>query len=112
MNSFLHLWAYKKLLKTIEFKARVEGIPVIKVNPKGMSSKCPICQSKLKENGYRRLKCPSCGFEADRDYVAALNVRMKAFSGGLDCSRLDVNPNRMRKKSLGQKAPKIFDSLR
>jgi len=77
----LHLWAYKKLLETLEFKAKVEGIPVIKVNPKGTSSKCPICLSKLKENGYRKLKCPSCGLEADRDYTASLNIKMKAFRG-------------------------------
>jgi IS605 OrfB family transposase len=79
----LTLWAYKKLLETLEFKAKIEGIPVIRVNPRGTSSKCPICQSKLKENGYRRLRCPSCGFKGDRDYVASLNVRMKALSGGL-----------------------------
>ena len=95
----LTLWAYKKLLETIEFKAKVEGIPVIKVNPKGTSSKYPICQSKLKENGYKRLKCPSCGFKGDRDYIASLNLKMKAPSGGLDCSRLDVNPNGMREES-------------
>jgi len=101
----LHLWAYKKLLKTIEFKAGVEGISVIKVNPKGTSSKCPICQSKLKEVSYRRLRCPSCGFEADRDYIGALNVKMKAFSGGLDSPQPDVNPNGMKGKSLGAKCP-------
>jgi len=105
----LTLWAYKKLLEAAEFKARVEGIPIVRVNPKGTSSKCPICQSKLKENGYRRLKCPSCGFEGDRDYVAALNLKMKALSGGLDCSQPDVATNGMRGKSLGaQKAPRIF----
>ena len=96
----LHLWAYKKLLETIEFKAKVEGIPVIKVNPKGTSSKCPVCQSKLKENGYRRLKCPSCRFEADRDYIAALNLKMKASSGRLDSPQPNVNPNGMKGKSL------------
>ena len=101
----LTLWAYKKFLEALEFKAGVEGISVIKVNPKGTSTKCPICQSKLKEVSYRRLRCPSCGFEADRDYVASLNIRMKASSGGLDCPRLDVNPNRMRGKSLGAFCP-------
>ena len=80
----LHIWAYKKLLETIEFKAKIEGIPIVKVNPKGTSSKCPICQSKLKRVGYRRLRCSSCGFEGDRDYIASLNLRMKASSGGLD----------------------------
>ena len=101
----LHLWAYKKLLETLEFKAKVEGIPVIKVNPRGTSSECPVCQSRLKENGYRRLKCPSCRFEAGRDYIAALNVRMKASSGGLDSPQPDVSPNGMREKSLGTKSP-------
>jgi len=92
----LTLWAYKKLLETIEFKAKVKGIPVIKVNPKGTSSKCPICQFKLKSNGYRKLKCPSCGFEDDRDYIAALNLKMKALSGGLDSPQPDVTTNGMK----------------
>ena len=99
-------------METIEFKAKIEGIPVIKVSPKGTSTKCPICQSKLRENGYRRLKCPSCGFEGDRDYIASLNLKMKALSGGLDRSRLDVNPNRMRGEVVGGFLPlKFFDSL-
>ena len=101
----LHLWAYRKLLETIEFKAKVEGVPTVKVNPKRTSSRCPICQSRLKENGYRRLRCPSCGFEGDRDYIASLNLKMKAFSGGLDSPQPDVNPNRMRGKSLGASSP-------
>jgi len=110
----LTLWAYKKLLETIEFKAKIEGIPIVKVNPKGTSSKCPICQSKLKENGYRRLKCPSCGFEGDRDYIAALNLKMKAFSGGLDSSQPDATPSRNEGEAgkRGLKRPnEFFDSL-
>jgi len=100
----LHLWAYGKLLETMEFKARVEGIPVIKVNPRGTSSRCPICQSKLKSNGYRRLRCPSCGFEGDRDYVAALNLKMKALSGGLDSPQPNVNPNGMKGESKNEES--------
>ena len=108
----LTLWAYKKLLETLEFKAKIEGIPIVKVNPRRTSSKCPICQSKLRENGYRRLKCPSCGFEGDRDYIAALNLKMKALSGGLDCLRPDVNPNGMKGEvARGKKPLKFFDSL-
>jgi putative transposase len=30
------------------------------------------------ENGYRVFKCPRCGFEADGDTVAVLNIEMKA----------------------------------
>ena len=41
---------------------------------------CPRCSTKMRENGYRVLKCPSCSFEADRDTVAVLNIEMKALS--------------------------------
>jgi len=48
--------------------------------------------------------------ETLRDYVKALNLRMKVLPGGLDSPQPDVNPNRMR-GLLGQKASRIFDSL-
>ena len=67
---------------------------------------------KLKENGYRRLRCPSCGFEGDRDYVAALNLRMKAFSGGLDSPQPDATPSRNEGEVARGKMPlEFFDSL-
>ena len=34
--------------------------------------------NKLVENSYRKLKCIKCGFEADRDTVAILNIEKKA----------------------------------
>jgi putative transposase len=81
--------------------------PLVIVDPSGTSSECPKCDSKLEENGYRRLKCPRCGFEADRDIVGKLNIRKKAlkmlgikidFGGVLAplivTQMIDVNPNR------------------
>ncbi|NAY89201.1 MAG: transposase, partial [Desulfurococcales archaeon] len=35
--------------------------------------------SKLVENSYRKLKCIKCGFEADRDATAILNIEKKAY---------------------------------
>jgi putative transposase len=32
----------------------------------------------LEETGYRRLRYPRCGFEADRDVIGKLNIRMRA----------------------------------
>jgi hypothetical protein len=32
----------------------------------------------MAENGYRRLRHPSCGFKADRDIVGKLNIRKRA----------------------------------
>ena len=48
-------------------------MPVAVIEPNGTSSICPGCGSKLRENGYRVLKCRNCGFEADRDTIA-LNI--------------------------------------
>jgi transposase len=68
------------------------GTPPAIVDPSGTSSECPQCNSKLAESGYRRLKCPRCGFEADRDIMGKLNIRkgalkilrIKADLGGSD----------------------------
>ena len=54
------------------------GAPLVTVDPKGASSECQQCDSKLEENGYRRLGCPSYGFEVDRDVVEKLNIRKRA----------------------------------
>ncbi|MEM4017129.1 MAG: zinc ribbon domain-containing protein, partial [Fervidicoccaceae archaeon] len=47
---------------------------------RGTSSTCPICGLKLVEKGYRRLRCPRCGFEADRDTIAVMNIERIAIS--------------------------------
>ncbi|MGC8675332.1 zinc ribbon domain-containing protein [Fervidicoccus sp.] len=50
------------------------------VDPRRTSSTCPVCGSKLRENGYRRLKCHRCGFEGNRDHIAILNIERRALS--------------------------------
>ena len=83
------------------------GAPIVIVDPWGTSSECPQCESKLEENGYRRLRCPRCGFEADRDVIGKLNIRKRALKmlgikvipGGVLAPRTapqmtDINPNR------------------
>jgi transposase len=54
------------------------GTPPAIVDPRGTSSECSKHDSKLAESGYRRLKCPRCGFEADRDVIRKLNIRKRA----------------------------------
>jgi transposase len=53
------------------------GAPIVIVDPRNTSSECPKCDSKLEENEYRGLKCPICGFEADRDFIGKLNIRKR-----------------------------------
>ncbi len=78
MNGRLHRWSFRRFQQILEYKARLAGLNVIYVNPRGTSRRCPICGGKLSPNGHRRLKCPRCGFEGDRDVVGALNVMKRA----------------------------------
>jgi len=70
----LYLMQYKRIQWWIEWQAKKYGLKVIKVNPAYSSTTCPKCGAKMKENGYRTLKCPNCGFEEHRDYVAVMNL--------------------------------------
>jgi len=97
----LIILSYRKLGIWIDWQAEKHGVPVVVVEPKGTSSTCPKCSSKLKENGYRRLKCPVCGLENDRDIIAVLNIERRALlkmGGSLTTptapQMTDVNPNR------------------
>ena len=100
----LIIMGYSRLGKWIDWQAMKHGVPLAIVKPNGTSSECPKCNSKLEENGYRRLRCPRCGFEADRDVIGKLNIRKRALkilriSGGALTTptapqTTDVNPNR------------------
>jgi IS605 OrfB family transposase len=103
----LIIMGYSRIERWIDWQAEKHGVPYVKVDPNGTSSECPICDYKgLEEVGYRRLRCPRCGFEADRDVIGKLNVRKKGlrklgikFSGGSLATptapqMTDVAPNR------------------
>jgi putative transposase len=97
----LTILSYRRLEHWIDWQCEKQGVPVIIVNPRGTSSTCPICSSKLVENNHRNLKCPRCGLEADRDTVAVMNIERIAISkmgGSLTTptapQMTDVAPNR------------------
>jgi transposase len=69
---------YSRLGRWIDWQAMKHGAPIVIVDPRDTSSECPNCDSKLEENGYRILRCPRCGFEADRDVIGKLNIRKRA----------------------------------
>jgi putative transposase len=96
--------SYRKLSFWIDWQCEKLGVPIIPVEPEHTSSICPNCSSRLRENGYRRLKCPRCGLEEDRDRIAVLNIEKRALrllglSGGSLTAptapqMTDVTPNR------------------
>ena len=74
----------------IEYKAKIEGLPVIYVDARNTSSMCPVCGGKLKKapNGHRMLRC-DCGYENDRDVIACLNLLRR----NPRCGELPFPPN-------------------
>ena len=56
-NKKLALWFYHRVQFCIDYEARERGLKVVKVSPRGTSSKCPRCGSRLVNNGYRTLRC-------------------------------------------------------
>ncbi|MFP3265305.1 MAG: RNA-guided endonuclease TnpB family protein [Acidilobus sp.] len=92
---------YRRLGLWMDWQAEKNGVPIFVVDPANTSSTCPRCGTKLVEVGYRRLRCPKCGFEADRDSIAVLNIEGRALSkmgGSLATPTApqvtDVSPNR------------------
>ena len=86
LNRRLHSWNFRKLQFFIEYKAKLNGIPVVHVNPKNTSSLCPRCGEKLAPKGQRLLKCKNCGYENDRDAIACLNMlRMRGVPVPPEC---------------------------
>lgn len=74
----LHKWAYRNLVNKIVYKAKLHGVPVVFVNPKGTSKTCSRCGEKGIVKG-RWFVCPKCGFQLDRDLNAARNIAKRAF---------------------------------
>jgi len=87
MNRRLHSWSFRRLQFYIEYKAKLEGLPVKYVDPKNTSSLCPICGGKLvASKGHRRLRCRKCGYENDRDIIGAVNILKRG------CGELPLPP--------------------
>jgi len=79
-NKRLGLWFYHRVQFCVEYEAMERNLEVVKVDPRGTSSKCPRCGGRLVENGYRVLSCKKCGFIGDRDVIAAINIYRKHVS--------------------------------
>jgi len=94
LNRRLHSWNFRKLQFFIEYKAKLNGIPVSYVNPYKTSSLCPRCGDKLAPNGQRLMKCRKCCYENDRDVIACLNMlRMRGVSVPPECLSMKIREN-------------------
>jgi IS605 OrfB family transposase len=78
VNDLLARWTYRPLLERIIMTCEAKGIVVVKVSPQFTSQTCCKCGSVHKESRNRdEFKCIDCGYTADADYNAAVNIRNK-----------------------------------
>lgn len=70
----LNSWAFFELQQFIEYKAKLEGIEVVYINPKYTSQTCSICGTISKSNRNRNLYKCNCGHKVHADLNAARNI--------------------------------------
>ena len=80
MNRRLSSWPRGELHRQIEYKAALEGVPVIKVNPAWTSKTCPACGARRRDRVGEDFVCLVCDWEMDRQHNAALNILKTALA--------------------------------
>jgi putative transposase len=73
--------AWSLFREWLAYFGRISGVPVIAVAPHYTSQNCSSCGQEVKKAlSIRTHVCPHCGYIADRDLNAALNILIKALS--------------------------------
>jgi putative transposase len=74
----LHSWSFFQLRGFIGYKAQRAGIPVVLVDPRNTSRRCPKCGHTDKANrpNQSTFCCTSCGCAGHADVIAAENIRV------------------------------------
>ena len=86
LNRYIYDSAWSKFLSLLAFKAERAGRRVVRVKPINTSKRCAKCGFIVENLKGKWFICPKCGWEADRDYNASLNV----LNVGLGQSRMPV----------------------
>lgn len=72
----MHGWAFYQLRSFIEYKAKLAGVAVEIIDPAYTSQRCSECGHTEKKNRKNQSDfcCKSCGFTANADHNASLNI--------------------------------------
>ncbi|WP_340694593.1 transposase [Hydrogenobacter thermophilus] len=76
LNYLLSSWNYRLLQSFISYKAKLEGVRVLYVEPHGTSITCPVCGYRDRENrkSQSEFECRACNFRENADLVGAVNL--------------------------------------
>lgn len=88
-------WVHRQATSRIEFKARVNRVHPVTVDPRGTSRTCPPCGKVAKENRRgERFCCVRCNYTADADFVGSVNIldRTRGQLAGVYGACASLNP--------------------
>jgi len=79
-RAILKSWSFAQLRAFIEYKAKLNGVPVVAVDPRNTSRTCPACGhiDKANRKTQSEFSCVSCGFSGLADHIAAINIGSRA----------------------------------
>ncbi|MFZ1005716.1 MAG: transposase [Candidatus Sulfotelmatobacter sp.] len=78
----LHSWAFAQLGSFLEYKAKLAGVPLVRIDPRDTSRRCGKCGHTEKANRKSQsvFSCKSCGYTANADFNGAGNIRLKGLA--------------------------------
>jgi len=81
MRWLLGNWAFYQLRQFVSYKAESAGVLVVYVDPRNSSRTCSACGycDKANRKNQASFKCLQCGFEANADFNAALNLEARGY---------------------------------
>jgi len=89
----LHSWSFFQLRSFIEYKAKLNGVLVVAVDPRNTSRTCPSCGHIDKANRKTQdsFLCVNCGHAGLADHIAAGNISRRAAVNPPNVSTVDIN---------------------
>lgn len=72
-------WSFNQLRQYISYKAALNGVPVVLVDPRYTSKTCSVCHHIGNRKG-KVFECNNCGNNMDADHNASVNIAMLGVS--------------------------------
>jgi IS605 OrfB family transposase len=81
MRWLLGNWAFDQLRNFVAYKAEASSVPVVYVDPRNSSRICSRCGhcDKANRKSQASFVCLKCGFQANADFNAAVNLEARGY---------------------------------